>query len=101
SSYGVKCNDRLECSRIPLPTKREDLVEVEANGAAELVAGELAALPLVENRRRLEAETLGELAGGQEAVAHLLLLLGPAAIYASSSASLGFVRLNWRTRTRA
>jgi hypothetical protein len=48
----------------------EDLVEVEADGAAELEPGELAALPPVEDRARLEADRLAELAGSEQFAVH-------------------------------
>jgi len=50
--------------------QREDLVWVEADGAADLVAGEFAGFPLVEDRPRRQAEELAELAGGDEPLGH-------------------------------
>jgi hypothetical protein len=47
------------------PSCSQYFLEVEADGAAELEAGELAALPLVEDRRRLKTEVVAELAGGK------------------------------------
>jgi hypothetical protein len=54
-----------------LARAREDLVWVEADGAAHLVAGEFARLPLVEDRPRHQAEELAELAGSDEPLGHV------------------------------
>jgi hypothetical protein len=53
-----------------LARAREDLVWVEADGAADLVAGEFAGLPLVEDRPRRQAEEFTELAAGDEPLGH-------------------------------
>jgi hypothetical protein len=47
------------------PSTGQHFLEVEANGTAELEAGKLAALPLVEDRGRCKTEVVSELTGGQ------------------------------------
>jgi hypothetical protein len=77
----------------PPPSGFQYLLEVEADGAAELEAGELAPLSLVQHRRRRQAEVGRQLAGGEKAVAHAACLgLEPVSSSTRSSQSLGFHR---------